>query len=156
MKNYIYLIGQISFRVKETYDWRDRVDRYFKNLPNFETFNPCVNEFNISGNGSDINLYKAYETKGIDVLVPKDKTFVLKSTMAFANLNTYDIDKPIIGTMFELAWYHDHPDKTVIGIFNGDPKQDKICNHPFVKSVVNTWVTNEKEACELVMRYFAM
>ena len=154
MKNKIYLAGSISFKNKETYNWRASLQERFKGLDNFEIFNPCINEFNLDGNGSGKKIEKTYDTENISVLVPKDKTFVLKSTMAIVNLNTYDPSKPSIGTMFELAWYNDNPEKTVIGIFDGDPKEDKVAGHPFIQQTVTTWVQNEEEAFNVVMRYF--
>ena len=83
--------------------------------------------------GSDPDRTKVYTTNGIGLLVPKDKMYVMKSTGALANMNHYDTEKPMIGTMFELAWYHENNHKAVIGIFKGDPTKDKYCNHPFVQ-----------------------
>lgn len=159
MKDKVYLIGQISVNVPETYEWRKRIRAHFMEDRQFEFIDPCKNEFNQSiakeyGDGSDRDRTKVYKTGGISLLVPKDKMYVLKSTISIANLNHYDPEKPLVGTMFELAWYHDNNHKAVIGIFDGDPTQDKYCNHPFVKSVINCWTKNEEEACEVLEKYF--
>lgn len=159
MKDKVYLIGQISVNDPETYDWRQRVRHYFMDDRQFEFIDPCNNEFNKSvqneyGDGSDPERLKTYRTSGIRLLVPKDKMYVMKSTIAIANLNHYDKEKPMVGTMFELAWYHDNNHKAVIGIFNGDPSTDKYCNHPFVQSSINAWVQDEIEACKLMEKYF--
>lgn len=154
MKERIYLIGQISFNSKETYEWRKRVQTFFGELDRFEIFNPCTNEFNLALNNKKTNLKEVYEEDGIDVIVPKDKSFVLNSSIAIANLNHYDKEKDIIGTLFELAWYHDHPEKTVIGVFDYDMYDDKLYSNPFIRSAVDVWVKNEKEACEMIIKYF--
>lgn len=149
-KEKIYLIGQISFQAVETYLWRERVENLLP-YDKFEIFNPCKNEFNLELNKSVARLSDVYVENGIDILVPKDKSYVLNSDIAIANLNWYDEEKLVIGTLFELAWYHDHPEKTVIGICNDE---NQMCNHPFVKSVVTVWVKDETEACALILKYF--
>lgn len=80
--------------------------------------------------------------------------YVMKSTGAIANMNHYDEEKKIVGTFFELAWYYNNNHKAVIDIFDGDPTKDQVCNHPFVKSVINCWVKNEEEACCTLEKYF--
>lgn len=154
-----YLIGQISADVEETYLWRKRIRDYFCTNEKIELIDPCENPFNQSilkyaGRTDDPDRLKVYRKSGTDLLVPKDKTYVIKSTMGIANLNHYDPKKPVIGTIFELAWYHDYPEKSVIGIFDGDPSKDIHCNHPFVRSVVSTWVKNDEEACKLIEYFY--
>ncbi len=66
-----------------------------------------------------------------------------------------DEEKPILGSFFELAWYYTMPEKTVIGIFDGDPNEAIQCKHPFVQEAVTTWVKTPKEACYLTLHYFS-
>jgi hypothetical protein len=68
-------------------------------------------------------------------------------------MNIYSPEKPMIGTLFEMAWAYDKPGTMIIGIFDGDPKENFICNHPFVSQSIQTWVQNEKEACLLLDRF---
>lgn len=159
MKDKIYLIGQISVSDPRSYTWRKNIRTYFMEDRQFEFIDPCKTEFNDDimkeySDGSDPNRTKVYQTDGINVLVPKDKMYVMKSTIAIANLNHYDEEKPMVGTMFELAWYHDNNHKAVIGIFDGDPTTDKYCNHPFVKESINCWVKDTEEACFALNKYF--
>ncbi len=195
-KQTIYLIGQISPRKPETYDWRERVRDYFSareencnhdtaikreviimpphdtfgeneptnlpimvltapNGPQFEIFDPCHNDFNKEVLDDEMDRVEdVYEVAGLDLIVPKDRQYVAQSTICFANLNWYDYPDPMIGTMFELAWYADASNKAVIGIFNGDHSRDTYCRHPFVRNAVHTWVKNEIDACKIVERYF--
>ena len=154
-----YLIGQISADVKETYEWRERVREYFRDDRRIDLIDPCKNQFNQSilkyaGRTDDPGRLKVYQKFGTNLLVPKDKTYVKKSTMAIANLNPYDPAKPTVGTLFELAWYHDYPEKSVIGVFDGDPSKDILCNHPFVRSTINVWVKNDEEACKIIEYFY--
>lgn len=156
MKESIYLIGQISIDAPITYEWRKNVRRSFAGNPEWEVIDPCNNGFNqtvLANAGKDIHRKVVYKTQGIELLVPKDYSYVARSTMGFCNMNQYDPNKAIIGTCFELAWYF-QMQKSVIGIYDGNPEEDLHCNHPFVKSAVTTWVKNEWEACELALHYF--
>lgn len=154
----IYLIGQISPEDSETYLWRERVREYFKGDPRVYLIDPCNNGFNqkvLKDNDlKDPHRVTLYKTKGTNLLVPKDYSYVRRSTIALANLNHYDPRKPIIGTCFELGWYYAHPEKTVIGIFDGNTKKDVHCNHPFIRETVDTWVKNDIEACRLVEHFY--
>jgi len=88
------------------------------------------------------------------ILSPRDASFVFDSDGAIANLNVYHEGKPFVGTFFELAWYKMCTEKTVIGIFNGDPRKDLQCSHPFVWDAVHTWVKNEEEAGDVLLDFF--
>ncbi len=154
-----YLIGQISAGVPATYLWREHIREYFKHRDTMSLIDPCENAFNQSilkdaKLADDPGRFEVYRKFGTDLLVPKDKTYVKQSTMGIANMYHWDTKKPMIGTIFELAWYHDFPEKSVIGIFPGDWKKDIHCNHPFVRSVVDTWVKNEQEACKLIEFFY--
>jgi len=158
MNELVYLIGQISAREPETYRWRERVIARYRGDERANFIDPCSNGFNqgIRKIDKDKVSYTemVYNINGTQLLVPKDKSYVCRSTMAIANMNSYDSEKPIIGTFFELAWYIDYPEKTVIGIFDGDPEKDIICNHPFVREAVNIWTKDEAEACAVMDHYY--
>jgi hypothetical protein len=163
MKERIYLIGQISVDKEITYEWRQEVRKFFSikdpGNKNFEMIDPCDNEFNQSvkdtnGNYKDPKRLKIYKTKGIGLIVPKDHSYVLRSTGCIANMNQYDKDKPMIGTMFELAWYYQNPEKCVIGVYDGDPANDLHANHPFVRETVDVWCQDHMEAAEVLRSYY--
>lgn len=149
----IYLVGQISPKIVETYSWRKRVSQRLSS-EQIKVIDPCVNAFN-----SSLLRDKKYAigssgktTTGMEVLVPKDLTFVLRSDIAIVNLNQYDKDKELLGSYFEMAWLYLHPEKTVIAF--ADDLNAYNCKHPFVSQSVHTWCNNEDEACDIVERYF--
>lgn len=155
MKETLYLIGQISPAALESFTWRKKVRKYFEHRADFEVIDPCQDEFNTRLVEENVTeRIEIYKERGIRLIVPRDRWYVLRSTIGLCNLNHYDTAKPIIGTMFELAWYCEMPEKAVIGIYSGDIRDDVICSHPFVERAVDTWVKNEQEACELVEYYF--
>ncbi len=165
----IYLIGQISSTAPESYEWRKRVREYFSpeglgyklgedkiyyKQMEVNIIDPCHNAFNRSVKSGVTSREKVYETAGVDLIVPKDRMAVKRSSICFANFHRYDPNKALIGTMFELAWYADSPAKAVIGIFDGDHMDDEYCRHPFIRSSVHAWVKTEIDACNIVERYF--
>ena len=157
-KLFIYLIGQISSD-PETYEWRRRVRERFAEHEKFRFFDPCNNMFSKSvlksskGNVDCFKSLTAWNTLS-SILVPRDMSYVLNSNGAIANLNSYTKDKILLGTFFELAWYKMNPEKTVIGIFDGDPEENFICQHPFVRSTIHVWTKNEEQACDILEEFF--
>jgi hypothetical protein len=154
MSELIYLVGQISPKFEITYKWRADIIDHFAEDADIRFINPCANSFNekVLKEGR----YAITEEKrsfGIDVLPSKDYTFCKRSSIAIANMNQYDPDKPLLGSFFELAWYYTMPEKTVIGF--ADNLNSYLCQHPFVQQAVTTWVKDWEEACYLVRKYFA-
>jgi len=155
MREILYLCGQISVAAPESFEWRKRVRQYFSNRDDFDIIDPCMDDFNRELVEKEVeDRAKIYKVKGIKLIVPRDRLYVEKSTIGVCNLNLYDEKKPMIGTMYELAWYFDAPEKAVIGIYKNDPKKDIYCNHPFVQRVVDVWTKDEQEACEVLEYYF--
>lgn len=153
MAQTIYLVGQISPKYEITYQWRrDVIERL--SSPEFKIIDPCSNMFN-----KNVLKEKRYAIGehsreiGLDVLVPKDLTFVLKSDIAIVNLNQYDPDKELIGSYFELSWLYLHPEKTVIAY--ADNLNSYNCQHPFVQQSVHTWCKNLDEVCYIIEKYFS-
>ena len=148
-----YLVGQISPKYPITYEWRNKIEEHFKDEPEINFINPCSNKFNKKV--LDERRYavtKDSRSFGIDLLPPKDYSFVLRSSGGVVNMNQYDPEKPLLGSFFELAWYFVNPAKAVIA-FAEDPSA-YICQHPFVQQAVNVWCDNEDEAAYLIEKYF--
>lgn len=147
----IYLVGQISPKYEITYLWRKYVREYFLGL--IKVIDPCCNSFNKEYlEKSNYAVTKENRSFGLDLIVPKDLTSVQRSSIAIVNMNQYDISKPLLGSFFELGWYYMYPEKSVIAF--ADDLDDYQCQHPFVQQAVDVWCNNEKEACQLVERYF--
>ena len=149
-----YLVGQITSD-PQTYQWRKNVVSYFEGDDQVTFYDPCNNVFSQGvlkqSEGNVITFRKSASFNLLSPALPiRDFAYVLSSDGCIANMNLYTPDKPFIGTMFELAWYKMHPEKLVIGIFDGDPKDNLICWHPFVQSSIHLWVKNEYDACSVL------
>lgn len=153
VKESVYLVGQISPKHLVTYEWRERVEEILCPFPEIEVINPCANGFNEKMlKKKEYAITKEKRVNGVDVIVPKDRMFVNRSSICMANMNQYDPLKPLIGSFYEMAWYYDAPEKAVIGF--ADDLENYTCQHPFVKKTVTTWCNNYEEACEIIIRYF--
>lgn len=151
-----YLVGQISPKFEQSYNWRKYVIEQMKEYDSQVGFiDPCANSFNkklVEDGQYAIQTALKHRSSGIDILPHKDYTFVLESDIAIANMNQYDPNKPLLGSFFELAWYFAHPEKTVIGF--AEDLNDYKCQHPFVKEAVSVWCNTVEEAVFLLQKYF--
>lgn len=153
----VYLIGQITSD-QRTYKWRETIQEYMKDYSEyFDIISPCKSEFNkklIEKNvGNEEKFSKWALRSSSSLLIPKDRRYVKIADIIIANMNVYSPERPFIGTIYELAWSYDSPEKMVIGIFDGDPNKDFQCKHPFVRETIHTWVKNETKACDLMLEY---
>lgn len=153
-KKWCYLVGQISPKFEITYKWRRYVvDSMIDYDDQIGFINPCANGFNKEVLAKrEYAVQKTYKSSGINILPHKDYTFVKESSIAIANMNQYDPNKPLLGSFFELAWYFLHPEKTVIGFAND--LNSYLCQHPFVQEAVSVWCDDEEEAVYLLQKYF--
>jgi len=151
----IYLAGQISIKAKETYEWRKRVRTSLSDDRRFHIIDPTFNDFNLGAlEEKGLDQHKdLFRRASVNFVVPKDRNSVKRSDICIVNLNTYDPNKPFIGTLFELAWYYDSPEKTVIGIIEEEQGDSIISAHPFITEAVNIWVKNELDAIALVQKF---
>ncbi len=156
MREIVYLVGQISPKLPITYQWRKDVINHFEapiSRSEIEFIDPCQNEFNLRIlEKQHYAVRKDGRVPGIDVLPPKDRTYVKRSSIGLVNLNHYDPRKPLLGTFYECSWYYDSPEKTVIAF--ADDLNSYECQHPFIRKTVHTWCQNEQEACEIIEAFF--
>ena len=153
MSELIYLVGQISPKFEETYQWRRNLRDKFEGREDIKFIDPCANPFNAQVlENKEYAVTRDNRVNAIDVLPPKDYTFCKRSTMAIVNMNHYDKNKPMLGSFFELGWYYTMPEKTVIGF--AEDLDDYQIQHPFVQQAVTVWCHNEYQAADILEYYF--
>lgn len=153
MMETVYLVGQISPKIEETYNWRIKIQDTFKGQPGIQFINPCNNAFNQNVlTNKEYAITDKTRTSGIDVLPAKDYTYCRRSSVALVNMNHYDTNRPMIGSFFELAWYFSMPEKTVIAF--ADDLNSYEVKHPFVQQAVTTWCDNVEDAADILKNYF--
>lgn len=158
----IYLVGQISSN-PDSYQWRLNLQWHLKEYDervqsSISLIDPCKNSMNlglIKEAKHDESKFNdnAFNHLSMSILAPLDAGYVKESTVCIANLNHFTPERPIIGSYFELAWYYyNFPHKPVIGVLNGNPQEFYHTKHPFVQAAVHVWVTNEKQALDLIVK----
>lgn len=162
----IYLIGQITAN-PITYQWRadlrkivdELTERYYNGIDKkaVKIIDPCHNPFSKQMLDDTLKKKVDFSTNVVKNLQAKlfpaiDKAYVKKhSNSCIFNANHYTPETPFLGTIFELAWYHDQPWKPVVGVFEGDIEKDYLCKHPFVQDTVHAWVKTPEEALNLLL-----
>jgi hypothetical protein len=149
----IYLVGMICSN-PESFEWRKRVREKlnkddYPDIRIIDPFNTAIgNAILKKSKGNEKEFQKYTIDPNAPLILPKDRNYVRLADFIFADLNIYSDEKPIIGSYFELAWAYDQPYTSVIGIYDGDPKEAFYCKHPMVNGAVDIWVKNEEEACD--------
>lgn len=158
-----YLMGQIT-KDRITYQWRADLRHYVETLEPeirecIDLIDPCGNPFSmrmleeVHGIKSEIPFSENVVSNGQSFLFPAiDKAYVKKSSnCGIVNLNHYTPTTPFIGSIFEIAWYHDCSEKPLVGVFEGDPTKDYLCSHPFVTDTIHYWTQTPREALDLLI-----
>ena len=146
----VYLAGNISSN-PETYEWREVATQLL--TPYYEVLNPSSNPFNtalLKEFTGDIESFKvAAINRAQHILLVKDYNLVLSANIILANMALVTPGKPLIGTLFELAWAWQLR-KPVIAIV-GD---NWYCKHPFPTSTFAATANSVEDACMLIHEFF--
>jgi nucleoside 2-deoxyribosyltransferase len=87
--------------------------------------------------------------KSQGILIVKDYQLVVRADIILVNLQIITADKPMIGTMFELAWAWQLK-KPVIAIV----ADNWYSKHPFPFSTFSARVETLDEACDIIKYFF--
>lgn len=158
MKETIYLVGQVSYKEPDTFQWRKEVEDYVHRYglsQRIEIVNPCGNRFDHQNLKTGTPTQDVCNKAGSEVIAAKCYNYVLRSSGAIANFNLYDRDRLIIGSFLELAWYYANPQKFVEGVMGKKYFDDRVFNHPMVRSAVDFWCEDHIEAIKTIENIFA-
>jgi hypothetical protein len=140
-RQYVYLAGNISGD-NRTYD-------------NVVVINPCANKFNQSmKNVTEDGLAFVREAvkRSQKILRAKDYQLVKICSAIVVNLELHDVNRPMIGTVQELAWAHDVFYVPVIAITG---KEDNIyTTHMWMDECCSAKVETVEEAAEMIKTFF--
>lgn len=137
----VYLCGYISDKkLKECINWRRQIIEHYNNWNDGEGYpliwiDPMNGEFGkIENDGMSSSLVPGR------ALLIRDFNSVKTSDIIVANLNTFGGNRPMIGSIFELAWAWDR-NKPIIII----TKDKYFLNHPFIKETATIIVSSVEE-----------
>jgi len=153
-RNYIYLAGTINDN-SATYEWRKKFTKLMEDEPNVIIVNPCANAFNqgMKKIGNDgLEFTKEAKKRSQKILRAKDYQLIKMSNIVVVNLGFNKPEKPMVGTIQELAWASEIFYVPVIAITNGE---DNIyTNHPWLDECYSAKVETVEEAAEMIKTFF--
>jgi nucleoside 2-deoxyribosyltransferase len=126
----VYLAGYISGnKIKECIAWREKILKQYRLTRDIKFINPLSghNMMDISKDG----LTSDIPNKGI---IYKDYKSVIESDLIIVNLDTFGEDRPLIGTVSELAWAWER--KIPVIAFGGKEYYSK---HPFLQEFITIY-----------------
>lgn len=99
--------------------------------------------------GDAEKIHKLVEAHQSEVLLPKSYQSVERCDIMLVNLAIEPVDRPIIGTVMEIAWAYDMH-KTVIAVRG----TGYYARHPMVTGSVHAWADTVEEAIGIVKEFF--
>jgi nucleoside 2-deoxyribosyltransferase len=146
----VYLAGYIQGSVlKECKAWRKRIREHYMHWKDGKEypivwFDPLNGEEKVSKDGLK-------SSASPNAIIHRDYQCVIKCDIVVVNTDTFGEDRPLTGTMFELAWAWEHH-KPIIMI----TKDKKYHEHPFLKNMVSDFVEDVDELLDrkLINFYF--
>lgn len=160
---YLYLAGHITGElgtpdVNPTFTWRAEIRDYYKDSNSIRIIDPTFVNWDAQfckDNPEDNMRAKSYRKATASILLNKSYAAVKRTDVMLLNMNMFGSKSTPQGTLMEAAWGWTFPHITKIGIYNeGAVTKSDICNHPFLKNIVNVWVKNAKQACQVVDSLF--
>lgn len=159
----IYLGGNISHD-EETYLWRERFTDIVAPHAEIEVVNPCASRYNakmreeVRGIAITEEEGKKYTEKARAItkgLLPAKDLHLLKNCdINVVNLMINTPGRPMIGTVFEIAWCRDLFNIPCIGITGGREFDNAYTVHPFITRALDTEVASVEEAAATVINTY--
>jgi nucleoside 2-deoxyribosyltransferase len=155
-RHYIYLSGSISSNI-ETFNWRTEFEQEIdKRKLDIVVINPCRSKFDQTMfkkmKAGQINFNEEHKKIPAGVLKRKDRQQVRISSLIVVNLAVHDPNRPMVGTIYELAWA-DELRLPVIAII-GEQQNDIYANHPFILDSVSQTAKSVQEAINIIEDFF--
>lgn len=137
----VYLAGFIHGSViEQCRGWRKKIRDHYSNYKGKEYpiiwLDPMNGEETVSMDGLS-------SSSPPNAIIHRDYQCVMKSDIVVVNMDTFGADRPLTGTMFELALAWEHH-KAIIMITN----EKKYSDHPFLKNMVSNFTVSVEELLE--------
>lgn len=155
-KHYVYLSGSISSNI-DTFNWRLEFEQEIeKRKLDIVVINPCRSKF-------DQIMFSKLKTGKVDfnkeskkipagVLKRKDRQQVRISSLVVVNLAIHDPNRPIVGTIYELAWA-DELRLPVIAIID-EQNHNLYATHPFIVDSISQQAKSIQDAIDIIENFF--
>jgi len=144
----VYLAGFISTDYPQTYEWRKKAYQLLLG-PYFEILSPLRGKENLKAQTTDGGITSTISTPR-DIIL-RDYHDVKRSDVIIANLENYGSPRPLLGTIYELAWSWEHK-KPVVAVCS--PENYLMRKHPFVAETISHYFETVEEACKFMDDYY--
>ena len=154
MKHTLYLLGLINTDIPETIAWRVRAAECLEDT--FNVLDPLRGKHALCCTTVDSGITSS-AASGKSILT-RDYQDVMRSDVILANLQNYGSQRPMVGSMMEMAWAWENrtPVVAICGISSNVYSHDYLMrNHPFVSQIVTEYWGDEMSAFEFLRRYHA-
>lgn len=146
----VYLVGPIT-EDPRTHQWRKEAIK--KLGDKFECDDPCASKFDRDtlkeSDGDPQKIHELVDKHQSEILLPKSFQSVEKCDIILANFAIEPIDRPIIGSLMEIAWgYTMH--KSIIAVRGAG----YISRHPMILGCVHAWGNDLDEAMEIIKEFY--
>jgi len=152
-----YLAGNITKDVR-TFEWREHfIELIYKKFDKdkIRIFNPASTEFDKRlSNGYYKTTSQSLKQKNIktqNIFRAKDYQLIKNSDIVVVNLDIIDMERPLVGTIMELAWCKDIFYVPTIGIVGNS--KNIYCNHPWINECLSARVVTDEDAVEFISQY---
>lgn len=144
----VYLAGLISTEARESLEWRHRVTADL--AARFKIRTPVLFDASLEVESDDGGMTDRRLTA--KDIVHRDYRDVSEADVILVHLEQFDNDRPLMGTLCELAWAW-MLRKPVVAIAH---KGNYVMReHPFIKEFVSHYVETEAEAVQLLTGYYS-
>jgi len=145
-KPVVYLAGLISTGVPQSLQWRLAVSPRLE-LAGFEVLSP-MRGTDPSGLWQGGLVDPSLSPKDV---VLRDFKDVKRSTVILAHLDNFGGDRPLLGTIAELAWAWQFQ-TPVVGV--AELKNIYMRTHPFVREFITHYCFGAEEAVDFIVNYY--
>jgi nucleoside 2-deoxyribosyltransferase len=136
----VYLAGYIHGEViEQCVAWRKKIRKFYENYKGqkypIEWLDPL--------NGKDLESISAdglTSSCSPNVIIHRDYQSVIRSDLIVVNMNTFGKDRPLTGTVAELAWAWEHHIPIIM-----ITTEKKYKEHPFIKAFVSDFVDSVED-----------
>jgi nucleoside 2-deoxyribosyltransferase len=140
----VYLAGLIATDYPESLEWREKADGLLLHL---DVLSPMRGKENLKEETGDGGITSISMTPK-DIIL-RDYNDVLAADLVLVNLNTFGCPRPLLGTIFEMAWVWQLR-KRCVAICDKD--NYLMHEHPFMKETINHYFETLEEACRFVRK----
>jgi nucleoside 2-deoxyribosyltransferase len=142
----IYLAGLIATDYPQSIEWRKNTEDLLGPVI-YHILSPMRGKENLADESGDGGITSVSMTSK-DIIL-RDYNDVLQSDIVLVNLNTFGSPRPLLGTIYEMAWVWQLRKRCIAICDKGNYLMHE---HPFMKETINHYFETLEEACRFIRK----